>query len=388
MACVPSPSVGRTAPRRTRSGSAALAGVKPAAGGEGAGFQLKVPLPRQTERLRLWVSAYEGTGVLTASVPGLPAATNTEMVGKTNDHGGVFEIDVQGTGDLTVTFVLTCPQAGGCTPDSHVTMYAAAYTWTGEPPSFSVNVTPASPPTFTVVQGDTTARTSKVTTTAINPPLTQVALSTSVTTAAGEPGTGLSATVSPATVSTFPATSDVTIIPAVGIATGTYHVTVAGIETDGATDVNTANFTVTVLPRTQVPFLYRAFPNDDGGVSVEGVMHGSPNQTYRIQFSTATACSAGRTPGGVVTTPAGPVIEIATDASGDAYHRARHRHSARCQVPHGTRHGVPVCHHARGDLDAARRHRLRAVHRGQRSERVVAHRGSNRHRRNRGVPVR
>jgi hypothetical protein len=198
-------------------------------------------------------------------------------------------------------------------------MYAAAYTWTGEPPSFSVNVASGQPSEFTVVQGDTTARTSKVTTTAINPPLTQVALSTSVTTAAGDPGTGLSATVSPATVSTFPATSDVTIIPAAGIATGTYYVTVAGIETDGATDVNTANFTVTVLPRTQVPFLYRAFPNDDGGVSVEGVMHGSPNQTYRIQFSTATACSAGRTPGGVITTPAGPVIEIATDASGDAF---------------------------------------------------------------------
>ena len=297
------------------SGSDALAGVKPAAGGEGAGIQLKVPLPRQIERLRLWVSAYEGTGVLTASVPGPAAVTNAEMVGKTNDHGGVFEIDVQGSGDLTVSFVLTCPQAGGCTSNSHVTMYAAAYTWTGEPPSFSVDVTNGQPADFTVVQGDTAPRTSKVTTTAINPPLTQVSLSTSVTTAAGDPGTGLSATVSPAILSTFPATSDVTITPDIGVATGTYHVTVTGVETDGATDVNTANFTVTVLPKTQVPFLYRAFPNADDGVTVEGVMHGSPSQTYQIQFFTTTVCSAGRSPGEVT---AGPFIEVATDASGDA----------------------------------------------------------------------
>ncbi len=305
--------------RAERIGQRRPGGRQASRRGRGSGFQLKVPLPRQTERLRLWVSAYEGTGVLTATVPGLPAVTNTEMVGKTNDHGGVFEIDVQGSGDLTVTFVLTCPQAGGCTADSHVTMYAAAYTWTGEPPSFTVNVTAGQPADFTIVQGDTTPRTSKVTTTAINPPLTQVALSTSVTTAAGDPGTGLSATVSPATVSTFPATSDVTINPAVGVATGTYHVTVAGDRDrwgdrrqHGQLHGHRPPAHPGAVPLPRVPERRRRCLG-------RGRDARQPEPDVQDPVRRAAACSADRTPGGVITVPAGPVIEVATDASGDAY---------------------------------------------------------------------
>ena len=271
------------------SGTDVLAGLKPSAGGEGSGLSLTIPLPRATERLRLWVSAYDGTGHLVVKVPGAPTYTNDDIVGKTNDHGAVVEIDAQGSGDLTVEYTLQCP-AKGCTAESHVTMYAAAYTWTGESPSFSVDVTNGQPSEFTVVQGNTTPLVSSVTTSAINPPLDQVTLSHSVTTDGGDtPATGLAVAVSPNTATTFPATSSVTLTPSLNIAAGTYHVTVTGQESGGAVDVNTANFKVTVLPRTQVPFLYRAFPNEGGGASVEGVMHGDAGQTYRVALSSATS---------------------------------------------------------------------------------------------------
>ena len=164
------------------AGAAVQAGVKPAAGGAGSGFSLTVPLPSTTERLRLWVSAYKGIGVLTATVPGLSPEVNTAMVGDDHDSGGVFEIDVQGSGNLTVTFALKCPKDNGCSASSQVTMYAAAYTWTGLPPAFSVDVTPGQQSAFTMVQGDTSALSSSVTTRAINPPIGQVSLATSVET--------------------------------------------------------------------------------------------------------------------------------------------------------------------------------------------------------------
>ena len=317
-----------TAPALT--GTGVLAGVQPASGGAGSGFSLTVPLPTATQRLRLWVSSMDGTGVMTATVPGLAPVTNSEMVGKSNDHGGIFEIDVQGSGSLTVTYVLTCPQQGGCTADSHVTMYAATYTGTAEPPSFSVDVTAGQQSQLTTVQGSTTPLVSSVTTRVITAPVSQVTLTPAVTTEAGADAkcssssvsNCLTATVSPSTVTTFPATSSVTITPSLDIAAGTYHVTVTGTEIGGARDVNTANFDVTVLPLTQVPFLYRAFPNDTGagntpGVTVVGIMHGDKNQTYRVQFSTATTCSSNHVAGGTVT--AGPAIEIPTDAQGSAF---------------------------------------------------------------------
>ncbi len=309
-----------------------LAGVKPASAGAGSGFSLTVPLAKDVERVRLWVSAYEGTGVLTATVPGLPAQTNSDMVGKTNDHGGVFEIDAQGSGDLALTFVLTCPQNGGCTNDSHVTMYAAAYTWTGAPPAFSVDVASGQPDAFTLVQGNTDTDqnndplTSAVTTTVINGPVASVDLVPAITTdddgtvlTCGSSGIDpcLTASVMPSSVQSFPATSAVMLHAATDIPAGIYHVTITGIESGGGADVNTANFTVTVLPLTQVPFLYRAFPNDTGGVTVTGVMHGDPNQTYRVQLSSATTCDATRLAGGVVA--AGPVIEVPTDETGLAF---------------------------------------------------------------------
>ena len=308
-----------TAPNAT--GSAVQAGVKPAAGGAGSGFGLTVPLPPSTERLRLWVSAYKGRGILTATVPG-QTVVNSEMVGDDNDAGGVFEIDVQGSGNLNVSFVLKCPKDDGCTASSHVTMYAAAYTWTGLPPQFSVDVTQGQQNAFTMVQGDTSPLSSSVTTRAINPPISQVALATSVETEAGDPTTGLSAVVSPAAVAAFPAVSTVTITPQLDVAAGTYHVTVTGVESSGAKDVNTANFVVTVLPLTRVPFLYRAFPNSSasqpgGGVTVQGTMNGDKNQTFRIQFYAATACSSARVAGGTLAD--GPTIDVPTDANGDAF---------------------------------------------------------------------
>ena len=314
------------------TGSDVLAGVKPAAAGAGSGFSLTIPLPKDVERLRLWVSAYDGTGVLTASVPGLPPITNSDMVGKNNDHGGVFEIDVKGTGDLNVTYRLTCPQNGGCTSSSHVTMYAAAYTWTGEPPAFSVDVANGQPDAFTLVQGNTDTDqsgvplTTAVTTSVINGPVSSVDLAPAITTDAGDSvltcgSSGLdpclTASVNPSSVQSFPATSAVMLHAATDIPAGIYHVTITGMESGGADDVNTANLTVTVLPLTQVPFLYRAFPNDSGGVTVTGVMHADPNQTYRIQLFTATTCDANRVAGGIVT--GGPVVEVPTDDTGLAF---------------------------------------------------------------------
>ena len=314
------------------SGSAAVAGVLPQAGGNGSSLKLSAKLTSQVQRLRVWVSAYDGTGVFEATVPNLPKYTNKDVVGKTNDHGGVFELDVAGSGVVDISYTLECP-SNGCSADSHVTVYAAAYTWKGDPPAFSVDVTAGQPADFTIVQGQTAPLASSVTTSLINGPVGSVALSSSVTTDAGGSASGLGVTVNPTTVppsgGSLPTVSAVTITPAVDIAAGTYHITVTGVSPDAA-DVNTANFSVAVLPLTQVPFLYRAFPNAadtdgvapeyegaGGGITVTGVMNGDKSQTYRVQFSTATACSTTRVAGGTLT--AGPVIEISTDAQGQAY---------------------------------------------------------------------
>ncbi len=308
------------------TGSKALAGLR--VKGEGAGFTLTAKLPKDVATLRVWVSASQGTGVFSATVPGLPTYTNTDMVGKNNDHGGVFELNVAGSGDVTINYTLDCPQDGGCTPDSHVTMYAAAYTGSANPPAFSVDVSSGAQSAFTITQGQTAPLTSSVTTSVINGPVGTVTLTPTVTTDDGNGATGMAVSVTPSSVpiagGSLPADSAVTLTPAVDVAAGTYHVTVTGMG-DTAPDVNTANLTVVVLPRTQVPFLYRAFPNqpDDqyggtaGGITVTGVMTGDPAQTYRVDFYGATSCSASRVAGGLDATPS--TVEIDTDGSGSAY---------------------------------------------------------------------
>ena len=297
------------------SGTDVLAGVRYTNGGQGSGFGLTVPASSKSQRLRLWVSAYDGAGVLTARVGDTKMETNTDMVGKTNEHGGIFEIDFAGSSSdqLTVTYTLACDVAP-CPADAHVTTYAAAFEAS---PKFSVDVSPGAPSSFTLVQGDTTTLNTSVTTSVVTKPVGTVTLATSVTTDTGGEAPTLTAQVQPTTVSTFPTVSALTISPGAGIPAGRYHITVTG-QTDGAADVDTANFTVTVLPLTQVPFLYRAFPNDDGNgghVTVEGVMHGDANQLYRLKFSAATTCSASRVAGGITSDA---TLEIETDASGSA----------------------------------------------------------------------
>ncbi|HET9680537.1 MAG TPA: hypothetical protein VFP19_00755, partial [Candidatus Limnocylindrales bacterium] len=223
------------------SGSGVLAGVNLNNGGVGSGFRLTVPAPNTTspQTLMLWVSVFDGTAQLAATLPGAQTYTDTSMVGKTNDHGGIYTLTFNGppTANLQVDFTLLCPN-GPCPADSKVTMYAAAWTGPSSPPAFSVGVTSGSQPSWTLTQGDITPRTSSVSVSVVHAPIGAVTLSAQVTDQYGanacdptvlDPSLKLCVALgAPTPSSTPPYTSTVTITPGAGLAAGTYLIDVGG----------------------------------------------------------------------------------------------------------------------------------------------------------------
>ena len=103
----------------------------------GYGFSFTVPATGSAQRLKVWVSAHHGTGILTATVGAFDPVTNAAISGGQN-HGGVYTIDFTGDGTpgqvLTVSWVLqqavtptsTLDSDGLPSTEANVVIYAAA----------------------------------------------------------------------------------------------------------------------------------------------------------------------------------------------------------------------------------------------------------------------
>ncbi|GAC1666686.1 MAG: hypothetical protein NVS9B8_08220 [Candidatus Limnocylindrales bacterium] len=276
----------------------------------GHGFSFSVTSAATTQRLRVWVSAHHGAGLLTATL-GSTTVTDGSINGGQN-HGGVYTIDFTGDGSpgqtLAVSYVLSSAVAtsvvdsdGYPSSDSNVVVYAAALSPVAPSADFGIGAAPTS---LTIPQGHSDQ--AAISTTQVGSAGT-VALSAAVTPASA----GVTASLSAASVAAgSPAT--LAISASASATSGAYTVTVTGLE---GSNTHQVTVSVAVIPSTGAPILFRAVPQGSTGVFLAGLLHASPSSSYSVRLVTSSTCTNGVL--GEATNLA--TVSVSTDSRGDSY---------------------------------------------------------------------